>query len=144
MTLRTSMALTGRQLGAGRPVAWIAVSVIALMAVAFFVTPSIATAQPRQFELVRYADVPPGTYSAFVIATYGGKKEASYAAIIHIGDEEFPVVVRGGETMVIPFEPAWPVTQPVTIELSPYAPTDVIRVWGIDPTGPVAFRYRKQ
>jgi hypothetical protein len=114
-----------------------------------------AWSQPRrtikpEVELV----VPPGRYSAIVFAAFGSSAATSYAGYIVVGGDgtgrqreskasrELPVVVRGGETLVVPFAVAWTIEagDRVRIAISPDAPTDALRVWGIAEKGPVAFQ----
>lgn len=91
--------------------------------------------------------VPAGQYSAIVFSAFGTSSGTSIAAYITTGDGEagrrrdLPVIVRGGESLVLPFAGGWTIGagDRVRIVVSPDAPTDALRIWGIGPSGPVSF-----
>lgn len=102
---------------------------------------SSAEAQPKRgTDLIRELKIPNTTYSAIVIAAYGGGANAtSYAAVFSNGQQEFAVTVRGGETLIVPFQGGWSPAD-YTLKLNPDAPTFLLTAWGIQQNGgPIAF-----
>lgn len=100
-----------------------------------------AEAQPKRgTDLVRELKIPNTTYSAIVISAYGGGANAtSYAAVLTNGQQEFAVTVRGGETLIVPFQGGWSPAD-FTLKLNPDAPTFLLTAWGIQQNGgPIAF-----
>ncbi len=134
---------------------------ILLPAAAGVVAASAALSQPlpsgdRGRDRTYAAWIPPGTYTAIVLCSSG--EDRRWAVSLTTTTASVPIVVRPGETVVMPFAQGWsvdpghearlvsrlvPFEDAAKFNLLGESPDFVLSAWGVTPAGPVQFVYRE-